>query len=234
MNRATLVGAGMVGLLALAGCGGDDAAPEENEPSTEAVEATEGDTPEQQEAGDASAPEAPETPEVQQASVGDTFPLMDAVSGAEVDITFEAFDWITPEYVEGEENYGVAIFTVDARESEAPVDLLAPIDGGGWSYTQDDGTTESLYNMNSDWSSTYDGRSNSMHSGPFSPGTQEKNLVREMVVPERGGMLTYVLPDGQVLAELEVPDESVNEDHEAIQEIYEIGDEFGGEVASKW
>ncbi|GAA3284460.1 hypothetical protein [Nesterenkonia halobia] len=42
MGKGTLASAGMVALLALAGCGSTDAAPEESEKSTEAVEATEG------------------------------------------------------------------------------------------------------------------------------------------------------------------------------------------------
>ncbi|MCH8571512.1 hypothetical protein LSI54_09125 [Nesterenkonia sp. AY15] len=251
MRAQSITGLGLVALLALAGCGGNDEGAEEaqeapeqaeteapveeaGEPAEDDSEPLEAETDEP--VNEDMAAEDPGEPDDSLDSityeVGETFRLasMDGMGTAE--ITYEGFEWVEPERVAGEENYGMALFSV-AVEGDMPVQLPAPIDGGGWHYVTADGEMQSLYNLIGNWSNTWGGYVQHMYSGPFTPGVTESNLIEEMVLPERGGQLVHVDGTGMIEAYLEVPDESANGDNPAIDEVYEIADaDWGGEVAS--
>lgn len=249
MKRSPITAASLVALLALVGCGSDTGPAEEAEPAAP-VESAPDETDQPAEQEDSTEPdengepaddsdmmaEDPGPPDDSidtiTYAVGDTFRLasMDGMGTAEV--TYEGFEWVDPERVAGEENYGFAILSV-AAEGDMPVQLPAPIDGGGWHYVTADNEMQSLYTLMQDWSGTWEGRVQHMYSGPFTPGVVESNLLREVVLPERGGQLAHVDGVGMIEAYLEVPDESMNDGNPAIDQVYEIADaDWNGEVGT--
>lgn len=244
MKLAPISTVSIVALLTLTACG-NDAGPENDAelPDSEVDSAEETELPQEDEAPEEDLPEdsdlAAEDPgepddslDSITHSVGDTFYLASMDGMGSLEVTYEGFEWVDPERVAGEENYGLAILSV-AAEGDMPVQLPAPIDGGGWHYVNADNEMTSLYNLMQDWSSTWGGRVQHMYSGPFTPGVTESNLLEEVIVPERGGQLVHVDGVGMIEAYLEVPDESVNDGNPAIDEVYEIADtDWNGEVAS--
>lgn len=242
MKHTPAITLALAGAFALSSCGSDTGPAEEAEPAEvaesepaapESPEETESEEP--AEAADMSAEDPGQPDDSLDAithSVGDTFRLASMDGMGSLEVTYEGFEWVDPERVAGEENYGLAILSV-AAEGDMPVQLPAPIDGGGWHYVTADNEMDSLYNLLQDWSSTWGGRVQHMYSGPFTPGVTESNLLEEVIVPERGGQLAHVDGVGMIEAYLEVPDESMNDGNPAIEEVYEIADtDWNGEVAS--
>lgn len=167
--------------------------------------------------------------------VGDEFYMFDSNNEAEgATLTYEAFHWFEPEYVDGHENYGVALISVDNTEATGPLHMYAPIEGAGWHYLSEDRELNHLIDLKGEFSSTYTGRIQHIHSGPYTAGTRESDQTLDVIIPDRDGQIVYVDDQGNITHFLEVPDESINEDHEVYQEIYQIADSmFDGRVASE-
>lgn len=160
--------------------------------------------------------------------VGGTFELAGR-DGGTVTVSYDAFMWVDPGMAGGEENLGIAVFSV-TNESGESVQLPAPIEGGGWHYIAPDGAIDSAMSLTQGLSLTYVGRVDPWHSGPFTSGTTEGGLVEEFVTAEHGGQLAHLNANGDVEATLVVPAETVNGDSEVLQEILTIADDFGGDI----
>lgn len=200
-----------IALLALAACGSEsNATPPGDSPSSVAEEA-----------------------DSDSYVVGDSFDLVGLDGENSVTVTFDAFHWMDPEYVDGHESYGIGLFSVDNTDGDSAVQLVDPIDGGGWQYLDPDGGMSSLYGLSHPWTSNYGSVTTELSPHyPHEPGVKSSDLTLDVIASERGGQIAYKGHDGELGATLEIPGESINDDQPVYDEIYRVADEESDGVAA--
>lgn len=168
-------------------------------------------------------------------AVGDSFEVVGLDGESSVTVTFDAFHWMDPEYVDGHESYGVGLFSVDNTDGDSPVQLVEPLDGGGWQYVDPDGEMSSLYGLSHPWTSNYGPVTTELSPHyPHEPGVKSSDLTLDVIASERGGQIAYKGHDGELGATVDIPGESVNDDQPVYDEIYRVADEeWDGEAAWK-
>lgn len=162
--------------------------------------------------------------------VGDTVYINDEETGAGLNVTLNAVDYVTKK---GEDTV-LALFSFDVKNNSAePIEMNSPMSGGGWSYVSEDGEEETFYDnqkvFTTDILSNYSSETlDCFCSGPYKAKTKNSGLTNYFVLPEIDGEIVYYSQDGMRYASFEIPDGPVNTDDPVIKQIHKNAAADGG------